>query len=77
MRSYSHHRSCATRREQGSGRLVRFPARRSSCVWLFPEDGAWTVLVGSHGWLHGDICAAFKDAQWLSQNFGLPVRCVS
>jgi hypothetical protein len=56
--------------------LIRFPARRSSCVWLLRENGGgWLVLVGSHGWHHGDHRTALDDARWLSANLGgLPIR---
>ncbi len=55
--------------------IVRFPQRRSSGIWVLQDEGAWLVLAGSSssGWLHGDAAAAFADAAWLSQNFGLPI----
>jgi hypothetical protein len=57
--------------------VIRFPARRSTCIWLMPDDdGAWLVLAGSHGWLHGDIADAHADACWLSRNLHLPVRAI-
>jgi hypothetical protein len=40
------------------------------------DDGAWLVLAGSHGWLHGDIADAHADACWLSRNLHLPVRAI-
>jgi hypothetical protein len=57
-------------RESRSGRLVHFPAR---AVWI-SRDAAWIVLCGRYGWLHGDICSALKDARWLSENSGLPIK---
>ena len=33
--------------------IERFPMRRSSAVWIVREDGAWLVLAGENGWLHG------------------------
>jgi hypothetical protein len=46
--------------------IIRFPLRRTAAVWITQEDGAWLVLAGSHGWLHGDYYAALADAQWLA-----------
>jgi hypothetical protein len=55
--------------------IKRFPMRRAACVRLLRETGgAWLVLALDHGWLHGNRCAALADAQWLSQNLGLPIR---
>jgi hypothetical protein len=54
--------------------LIRFPARRSRCIWIFPEDGTWIVLHGNHGWLFADFGAAVDEAHWLSENSGLPIR---
>jgi hypothetical protein len=69
----------ATRqRGSGSDRLVRFPARHASCIWILREDAAWLVVAGSHSWVHGDYHAAHADARWLAQNFGgLPIRSVA
>jgi hypothetical protein len=57
-----------------SARLIRFPARHASCIWMLREGAAWLVLAGSHGWLHGDYHTARADAQWLARNLGLPIR---
>jgi hypothetical protein len=54
-----------------TARLIHFPAR---CVWILREDPAWLVLIGDHAWLFGDYRAALKDARWLSENSGLPIR---
>jgi hypothetical protein len=54
--------------------VVRFPPRRSAAVWILNDEGAWLVVVGSNGWLHGDHAAAVEDAQWLARNSGLPIR---
>ena len=49
--------------------------RRAACIRLLRDGGgAWLVLALEHGWLHGDRCSAFADAQWLGRNLGLPVR---
>jgi hypothetical protein len=55
--------------------VVLFPARRLAAVWILPlhADG-WLVLVGAHGWLHGDYDTAVEDARWLARNNGLPIR---
>jgi len=53
--------------------IVRFPPRRTA-VWVLQDEGAWLVLPGSNGWLHGDLRSAFAEAQWLSKNLSLPVR---
>jgi hypothetical protein len=67
------YRDCAIR----SGQVIRFPARRGSCIWVKREKDAWLVIARDHGWLHGDIHDAHANAQWLAQNLGLPVRCAS
>jgi hypothetical protein len=56
--------------------IIRFPARRSSAVWLtrVERPPGWLVLAGDHGWLHGDHAAAVADAEWLSKNHGFVVR---
>lgn len=54
--------------------IVRFPARRAAAVWILRDAGAWLVLAGSHGWLHGSRDDADADAGWLSKNLALPVR---
>jgi hypothetical protein len=50
------------------------PRRAPVAVRITREDKAWLVVVGAHGWLHGDKRSALADAQWLAGNFGLPVR---
>lgn len=55
--------------------VVRFPMRRTACIWLLPEpEGEWLVLAGNHGWIHADYHAARDDARWLARNLGLPIR---
>jgi len=56
------------------GGIVRFPPRRSGVVWILQAEGAWLVLAGSHGWVHGDQNSAITDAKWLAENYGLPIR---
>jgi hypothetical protein len=53
--------------------IFRFPIQ---AVLMMPADGCWLVTVGAHGWLHGSSIPALDDAQWLSRNYGLPVRLV-
>jgi hypothetical protein len=53
--------------------IIRFPPRRTA-VWITQEDGAWLVLAGAHGWLHGDYPEALADARWLARNLALPIR---
>jgi hypothetical protein len=48
--------------------------RAPATVRITREDKAWLVVVGSHGWLHGDQRSALADARWLADNFGLPIR---
>ena len=55
-------------------RVIRFPARRASCVWVVLDGDGWLVLAGSHGWAHGDYDAALADARWLARNLNLPIR---
>jgi hypothetical protein len=59
---------------QGAMRIVRFPPLRSAVIWVLQDEGAWLVLVGSNGWLHGDQNSAITDAQRLAENYGLPIR---
>lgn len=47
---------------------------RKFAIWIVREHGAWLVLAGDQGWLHGDRRSAVRDARWLSQNLALPVR---
>jgi hypothetical protein len=54
--------------------IIRFPPRHTAAVWVMEEDGAWLVLAGSHGWLHGDYPEALADARWRAQNLALPIR---
>jgi hypothetical protein len=57
------------------GALLRFPIRRLRVVLITPAcEGGWFVLVGAHGWIFGSRADAIAEAQWLSENFGLPVR---
>jgi hypothetical protein len=59
-----------------SGGVLRFPLRQTGAILICKErDGAgWLVCARNHGWLHGDRRSALADAQWLANNFGLPVR---
>ena len=58
-------------------RFIRFPVRRCLAIWIVARDGAWLVLAGAHGWLHGDRRSALAGARWLSRNLHLPVREVA
>ena len=60
-----------------TARVIRFPPRRSSAVWVLREGAAWLVVMRGHAWLHGDRLAAMRDAFWLSRNLNLPVREVA
>ena len=58
-----------------SAAVIRFPPRRLAAVWILPlAESGWLVLLGAHGWLHGDYGDAIEDAQWLARNTGLSVR---
>jgi hypothetical protein len=59
--------------------VVRFPLRRARSILIVRErdGGGWLVLQNEHGWLHGDRRAAIAEAQWLANNFGVPVREVA
>jgi hypothetical protein len=54
--------------------VIRFPMRRAACIWVRREEASWLVQAGNHAWQHGDYRDADRDASWLSQNYGLPVR---
>jgi hypothetical protein len=65
---------------QHSCAVVRFPPRRISRILIMPErDGpGWLALIGSYGWIFGSLDEARDEAEWLRENYGLPVReCVS
>jgi hypothetical protein len=58
-----------------SANVVRFPARSVAAIFVMAAEDGWLVLAPrGHGWLHGDLRAALRDARWLSWNLGLPVR---
>ena len=57
-----------------TAQILRFPPRRSVCVWVRREGKAWLVLAGSYGWLHSDFPAAILDAKDIAAGFGLAVR---
>jgi hypothetical protein len=55
--------------------VLRVPSKRSACIQVAREGQAWLVLAGNgHSWLHGSFRSAMRDAHWLSQNLGLPIR---
>jgi hypothetical protein len=54
--------------------VLRFPARRSACIWMLRDGPGWLVLAGENGWLHGSSVSALEDAGWLAKNFRLPLR---
>jgi hypothetical protein len=55
--------------------IVRLPDRVQAAIWLTHEPfGAWLVLARGHGWIFGSSTAASTDAEWLSENLGLPIR---
>ena len=55
-----------------TARVLKFPAKAIRVIRA--DSGAWLVLAGSHGWLHGDQNSAITDAKWLAENYGLPIR---
>jgi hypothetical protein len=58
-----------------SASVLAFPPNRSRAICIIPgSDDPWLVLAGSRGWVHGDHDSATADAQWLADNFGLPIR---
>jgi hypothetical protein len=58
-----------------SASVITLPSRQSHAIWVIPgRDDPWLVLAGSHGWVHGDHASATRDAEWLADNFGLPIR---
>jgi hypothetical protein len=61
-----------------TARVIRFPPRRSSAIWILREGPAWLVLAPrGYGWLYGDRASALQDAHWLSQSLGAPIREVA
>jgi hypothetical protein len=57
-----------------SASVLAFPPRQSRAICVVPDPDGWFVLAGEHGWVHGDRHSAITDAEWLSDNFGLPIR---
>jgi hypothetical protein len=58
-----------------SASILAFPPSRSRAICIIPgSDDPWLVLAGSHGWVHSNYASATEDAQWLADNFGLPIR---
>jgi hypothetical protein len=62
-----------------TGVILPFPARGPFAVRVECEsDGdEWLVLARNHGWLHGDRCAALRDAYQIARGFGVAVRSSS
>lgn len=56
-----------------TAQIIKFP-RAFAVIKIMREGGAWLVLIGDHGWLHGDAESARRDARWLSRNLALPIR---
>jgi hypothetical protein len=59
--------------------VVPFPQRGPWRVEVRREtDGSgWLVLARSHGWVHGSLEAARKDARWLAANAGVAVAILT
>jgi hypothetical protein len=55
--------------------LIRFPPRRICAVIVVRErnGGGWLVLARGHGWLHGSLKSARREACQLSDNLNLPI----
>jgi hypothetical protein len=55
--------------------IIRFPPRRIRAVIVVREhDGSgWLVIARAHGWLHGSLATARREARWLSHNLNLPI----
>jgi hypothetical protein len=56
--------------------VIRFPPRSIQTIVVYREhdDGGWLVIARAHGWLFGSLADARREARWLSQNLGLPIR---
>jgi hypothetical protein len=56
--------------------VLRFPHRRNAAIFVFEErdDDGWLTIAGGYGWLFGSLAEARREARWLSQNLGLPIR---
>jgi hypothetical protein len=57
-----------------TAQIIPFPRPPFAVRVTREDEGGWLVLVGSHGWLHGDEDGAREDARWLAANYGVPVR---
>jgi hypothetical protein len=58
--------------------VIRFPLKRVAAVLVtHDDDGCWLAICGSHGWRFGSRDEAWREAEWLSCNRGLPVREVA
>jgi hypothetical protein len=71
-----HRRSLPAQQAIEEGTCPFAPERRRApvAVRVTREGQAWLVIVGNHGWLHGDESSALDDACWLAHNFDLPIR---
>ena len=57
-----------------TSRIFRFPMRNVAAIFVTPaHEGGWLVAARDHGWLHGDLRAAFRDARWLSRNLDFQI----
>jgi hypothetical protein len=57
-----------------TARVITVPPRRVAAVWILRLHGAWLVLWGEDGWLHGNYDDAVEDARWLADKVNLRIR---
>jgi hypothetical protein len=60
-----------------SATILVFPQRGPWRIEVRREADGWLVLARSHGWVHGSLEAARKDARWLAANAGVAVAVVT
>ena len=58
-----------TRHRAVTARVLKFPTKAIRVIR--DGSGAWLVLAGSNGWLHGDHAAA------MAENYGRPIRNIA
>jgi hypothetical protein len=57
-----------------SAKIIPFPHRGPFVVTVMRDGGSWLVFCRGHGWTHGDINAAFDDADEIAEGFAVQVK---
>jgi hypothetical protein len=57
--------------------VLPFPPRGPWRIEVRREADGWLVRARSHGWVHGSLEAARKDAEWLAAHAGVAVSILT